>query len=142
MLFMSRRRIITAFLLSPLASALYVVALIVFEKRLWNQLPDILGLASMVLFFAIIGYVAEGVMGIPLLFLFRRINRLTLPWFLLGGFVIGTVISVIVSIFLGAADDPLSFALLYCIAPAIISTTVFWFIGWSADNKALQLTAR
>jgi hypothetical protein len=139
---MNRRRIIAAFLLSPLAGALYVVAVIVFEKRLWNQLTDILGLASMVLLFAIIGYVAEGALGIPLLYLFRRVNRLTLPWFLLGGFVIGIVVSIVISIFFGAADNPLGFAIFYCIAPAIISTTVFWFIGWAADNKALQLTAR
>jgi hypothetical protein len=139
---MNHRRTIAGFLLSPLAGALYIVALIVIEKRLWNQLTDILGLASMVLFFAIIGYVAEVALGIPLLWLFRRINRLTLPWFLLGGFVIGIVISIVVSILFGAADNPLGFAVLYCIAPAIISTTVFWFIGWSADNKALQLMVR
>jgi|GEM_PF-3895898 len=139
---MNRRRIIAAFLLSPLAGALYVVALIVFEKRLWNQLTDILGLTSMILFFAIIGYVAEVALGIPLLWLFRRVNRLTLPWFLLGGSVIGIVVSTLLSIFLGATDAPLIFALFYCIAPAMIGTTVFWFIGWSADNKALQLTAR
>ena len=142
LLLMNRRRIIAAFLLSPLAGGLYVVALIVFEKRLWNQLTDILGLGSMVLFFAIIGYVAEGALGIPMLCLFRRVNCLTLPWFVPGGFVIGIVVSIVVSIFFGAPDDPLIFALFYCIAPAIISATVFWFIGWSADNKALQLTAR
>ena len=138
---MNRRRVIAAFLLSPLAGALYVVALIVFEKRLWNQLTDIPGLASMVLFFAIIGYVAECALGIPLLYLFRRVNRLTLRWFLLGGFVIGIVVSILLSIFLEAADNPLGFAVFYCIAPAIISTTVFWFIGWSADNKRLERTA-
>ena len=140
---MNRRRIIAAFLLSPLAGALYVVALIVFEKRLWHQLTDILGLSSMLLFFAIIGYVAEIALGIPLLCLFRRVSRVALPWFLLGGVVIGLFVSLIASILLGAAaDDPLSFALFYCIAPAVISAAVFWFIGWSADNNALQLTAR
>jgi hypothetical protein len=97
---MNQRRVIVAFLLSPLAGGLYVVALIVFEKRLWNQLTDILGLASMVLFFAIIGYVAEVALGIPLLCLFRRINRLTLPWFLLGGLIIGVVVAAVLSILL------------------------------------------
>jgi hypothetical protein len=139
---MNQRRVIVAFLLSPLAGGLYVVALIVFEKRLWNQLTDILGLASMVLFFAIIGYVAEVALGIPLLCLFRRINRLTLPWFLLGGLIIGVVVAAVLSILLGASDDPLSFALFYCIAPAIISTTLFWFIGWSADNKVLPMATQ
>jgi hypothetical protein len=65
MLFMNRRRIIAAFLLSPLAGALYLVLLIMFEKGLWDQLTDILGMVSMVLFFAIIGYVAQGALGIP-----------------------------------------------------------------------------
>ena len=143
---MNRRRIIAAFLLSPLAGALYLVLLIMFEKGLWDQLTNILGMVSTVLFFAIIGYVAEVALGIPLLCLFRRVNRLTLPWFLLGGFVIGIVVSIVVWIYFfgsfGASPNPLGFASLYCIAPAIISTTVFWFIGWSADNKALQLTAR
>ena len=116
--------------------------LMMYEKGLWDQVTNILGITSTVLFFAIIGYVAEVALGIPLLYLFRRVNLLSLPWFLLGGFVIGIVVSIVVSAFLGAVDSPLSFAILYCIAPAIISTTVFWFIGWSADNKALQLTAR
>jgi hypothetical protein len=71
---MNQRRIIAAFLLSPLAGSLYIVALTIFEKGLWHQifkgglwsvLEDILGMTSMVLFFAIIGYVAEGTLGVP-----------------------------------------------------------------------------
>ena len=144
---MKRRRIIAAFLLSPLAGALCLVALFLFEKGHWrDDLTDIVGMLSMVLFFAIIGYVAEGALGIPLLCLFRRVNRLTLPWFLLGGFVIGIVVSIVVWIyfftFFGALPDPLTFALFFCIAPAIISTSVFWFIGWPTDKQALELTTR
>ena len=139
---MNRRRKIAALLLSPLAGALYVVALLVFEKNLWNQLTNILGLASMVLLYAIIGYVAEGALGIPLLYLFRRFDRLTLPWFLLGGVVIGVVVSIVVSILLGGPPEYLLFPIFYCIAPAVISTAILWFIGWSADYKALRLTAR
>ena len=140
-LFRNRNRVVLAFLLSPLAGGLYIVALIVFEKRLWSQLTDILGLASMVSFFAIIGYVAELVLGIPLLCLFRRINRLTLPWFLLGGLVIGIVVAAVLRILLGASDHPLISALFYCIAPAVISTIVFWIIGWAANNKVIPITA-
>jgi hypothetical protein len=67
---------------------------------------------------------------------------LTLPWFLLGGLAIGIVVSIVVSISFWPVPNLLSLSLVYCIAPAIISTAVFWFIAWSADNKALQLTAR
>ncbi len=139
---MNRRRVIAAFFVSPLAGALYLLLLTIVEKNLWNQLRNILGMVSTILFFAIIGYVAEGALGLPLLCLFRRVNRLTLQWFLLGGLVIGIVISIVVSIIFGEPYSYLVFPILYCIAPAIISTTVFWFIGWSADNKASQLTTR
>jgi hypothetical protein len=139
----NRPRIIAAFLLSPVAGALYLVALIMFDKglwtqlfknSLWSQLEDSLGIVSMVLFFAVVGYVAEGVLGIPLLFLFRRTHRLTLPWFLLGGLVIGIVVSIVVSICLGV-PHPLRFGVFYCVAPAIISTTAFWFIAGRQITK-------
>jgi UDP-N-acetylmuramyl pentapeptide phosphotransferase/UDP-N-acetylglucosamine-1-phosphate transferase len=67
---------------------------------------------------------------------------------LFGGLAIGIAVWIgfVVWSAFGGLELPVShhvyMALIYCIPPAIISTTVFWFLGWSPDNKALQLTAR
>jgi len=145
---MKRSRIIAAFLLSPFAGALYLVVLCV-VLRYFNP-RDIIGNISMFAIFAIIGYIAEVTLGIPLLLLFRRFRVSGLLEFLLGGLVIGIAVWIVVLIwlFVGSVkpDNPFVFRLLLgllgCIAPAIISAAVFWFLGASADNKALQLTAR
>ena len=145
---MKRGRIIAAFLLSPFAGALYLLTLGLIFYDLSPK--DIVGMFSVILLFSIIGYVAEVTLGIPLLLLFRRFRVSGLLWFLLGGLVVGIVVWIVVSsyFFIGFGKSDNSFAfeigfgLLGCIAPAIISTAVFWFLGWSADNKALQLTAR
>lgn len=108
---------------------------------------DIIAMRSMFALFALIGYVAEVALGIPLLLLFRWLGLSELLWFLLGGLVIGVIVWVgllILASFTDSfhLDDPfipvLLLGILGCIAPAIISAGVFWFLGWSADNKSLD----
>ena len=93
--------------------------------------------------FAIIGYFAEGV-ATPIICLLRSRGRMSLWWFLLGGVVVGLWIWLFWSLYLIGLFIHMSlrfnlmFALLGCVVPALISTTVFWCIGWAADNKSLD----
>jgi hypothetical protein len=128
------RRIIVAFLLSPLVGALYLAALDV-------PISDTLGFAVMIVLYAIIGYVAECVFGLPFLKLFYRFGWLKLRWFLAGGLVIGLIIALpffFIVFFTGGIFRALAFGSLYCVAPAVLSTAVFWCVGWAADNKSLD----
>jgi hypothetical protein len=143
---MKRGRIITAYVLSPFAGAIYMLVLMwLLNGPMWD---DPKGIVSVIVIFAIIGYLVEGLLGTPVLCFFRRRGHLSLPWFLLGGLVIGIVLWIFLMIYLFPIfietlfSYKLMFGLLGCVAPALISTSAFWFIGWSSDNKALQLTAR
>jgi hypothetical protein len=129
---MNRNRVIAAFLLSPFAAVLYLLVLVFLFD---NPVPTHIGeLAAIVVLFALIGFVAELALGIPLLLLLRYFRLLKLPCFLLGGFLIGLAV-------FGFFDRPLyriKWGFLYCVVPAMISTAAFWFLGWSADNKSLD----
>ncbi len=132
---MNRTRVIVAFLLSPFAAALYLLALhFAFDDPVSTNVQELI---SFVVFLAIIGFVAEIALGIPLLLLFRYFRLMKLPWFLLGGLVIGLAVFG----FFGRPSYQLKWGLVYCVVPAMISTAVFWFLGWSADNKSLQVSA-
>ena len=66
---MNRTRVIAAFLLSPFAAALYLLGLVfLFDNPVPTHISELL---AIVVLFAIIGFVAEFVLGIPLLLLFR-----------------------------------------------------------------------
>jgi hypothetical protein len=129
---MNRSRIIAAFLLSPFAAALYLLVLVLlFDNPRPTHIDE---LAAIVVFFAVVGFVAEIIFGIPLLLLFRYFRLRKLPWFSLGGFLIGLAV-------FGFFDRPvyrIKWGLLYCVVPAVISTAVFWFLGWSAYNNSLD----
>jgi hypothetical protein len=132
---MNRTRVIAAFLLSPFAASLYLLALhFLFDDPVSSQIGEMIGI---VVFFALIGFVAELALGIPLLLLFRYFHLMKLPWFLFGGFLIGVAV-------FGFFDWPLyriKWGLVYCVVPAMISTAAFWFLGWSADNNSLHRSA-
>jgi hypothetical protein len=129
---MNRSRVIAAFVLSPFASALYLLVLtVLFDNPVPTHIEE---LVAMVVFLALIGFVAEFALGIPLLILFRYFRLMKLHWFLLGGLIIG----VAVFGFFGRPSYQIRWGLVYCVAPAMISTTAFWFLGWSADNKSLD----
>jgi hypothetical protein len=129
---MSRTRVIVAFLLSPFAAALYLLVLVILFD---NPAPTRAGeIAAVIVLFVIIGFVAEIVLVLPLLLLFRYFRLMKLHWFLLGGFAIGVII-------FGFFDRPvyrIKCGLMYCVVPAVLSTAAFWFLGWSADNKPLD----
>jgi hypothetical protein len=143
---MKRGQLIGAYLLSPFAGALYMLAF------LWlvnNRPPwDFRGIISILGLFVLVGYLAEGILGTPILCWFRRSGRLSLPWFLLGGLVIGIFLSIFFLIYLfqlfqgTSFTYKLMFGLFGCIAPALLSTSLFWFLGASADNKRLERTRR
>ncbi len=127
---MKRTRVIAAFLLSPFAGALYLLVLtFLFDDPVPTHIEE---LVAMVVFLALIGFVAEIALGIPLLLLFRYFRLMKLQWFLLGGLLIG----VAVFGFFGRPSYQIRWGLVYCVAPAMISTAAFWFLGWSADNKS------
>ena len=129
---MKRHRIIAAFLLSPFGAAFYLLGLVLlFDNPRPTHIEELI---TVIVLFLIIGFVAEIALGIPLLLLFRHFCLMKLPWFLFGGFVIGLAVFAVF-------DRPsyrLKWGLVYCVVPAMISTTAFWFLGWSADNKSLD----
>jgi hypothetical protein len=132
---MNRTRVIVAFLLSPFPAALYLLALhFAFDDPVSTHLGE---LVSIVVWFAIIGFGAEIALGIPLLPLFSYFRLMKLPWFLLGGLVIG----IAVFTYFGRPSYQFKWGFVYCVVPATISTAVFWFLSWSADNKSLQVSA-
>jgi hypothetical protein len=129
---MNRFRVITAFLLSPFVAALYLLVLVVlFDNPDTTRIGE---LVTMVVFLALIGFVAEIVLGIPMLLVFRHFHLMKLPWFLLGGFVIG----VDVFGFFEGRWYRAHWGFVYCVIPAIMSTAAFWLLGWSARKKSLD----
>jgi hypothetical protein len=133
---MKRRRVIVAYLLSPLAGAFYLVALwpLANGENLRYLLKDPVGAVSMFLLFAMIGYLAEAILATPVLCMFRQRGYLSLPWFLFGGSLIGIVVWAFLllyflQIFSGTSlSYKLMFGVLGCVAPALISTALFWSI--------------
>ena len=129
---MNSARVIAAFLLSPFAAVLYLVLLsVLFDDEFPPRIDELLAIT---VFLALIGLVAEVALGIPLLLLLRYLRLMKLPWFLLGGLLIGLAVFG----FFGRPSYQLKWGLVYCVAPAMISAAVFWFLGWSADNKSLD----
>jgi len=144
---MSRGRVIAAYVVSPFGGAIYMFVLLwLLNYRDPDMLRDYVGILSIIGLFAIIGFVGEGI-ATPIICLLRSRGHMNLRWFLLGGLVVGVCMWLFWSLYLQLFGTTsftftLMFGLLGCIAPALISSSVFWFIGWSADNKALQLTRR
>jgi hypothetical protein len=103
---------------------------------------DPLGIVSIIGLYAIIGYFAEG-MATPIICLLRSRGYMGLRWFLLGGLVIGMFLWLFLTLYFqifrqASLTFNLKVGLLGCIPPALISTTLFWFLGWSVDNKSLD----
>jgi ABC-type thiamin/hydroxymethylpyrimidine transport system permease subunit len=92
--------------------------------------------------FTIIGYVAEGLLGTPLLYWFRRRGYSSLRSFLLGGVAIAIVVWLSTSLLYIQILREMSvvfnlmFLLVRCIAPVLLSTIVFWFIGGRQITRA------
>jgi len=129
---MNRTRIIIAFLLSPFAAAVYLTVLVFLFN---NPIPAHVGkLVATIMFFAKIGVATEIILGIPLLLLFRYLHLMKLPWFLLGGFIIGVALFS----FFDRSLSRIKWGLMYCVVPAMISAAAFWFLGWWAYNKSLD----
>jgi hypothetical protein len=144
LLYMRRGRVIAAYIVSPFAGAIYLVVLLwLLNNRDPNMLRDYVGILSTIGLFAIIGYFGEGI-ATPIICLLRSRSHMNLRWFLLGGLVVGVWMWLFWSLYLiqlfvaTSFTFKLMFGLLGCIAPALISTTLFWFLGWSADNKSLD----
>ena len=139
---MKVRRVITAYVVSPLVAAIYMLLFFWLINDRYPELwHDLLGIISILGFYALIGYVAEGLFGTPLLCWFRRRGYSSLRSFLLGGFAIGFIIWLFCFIYLfqlfGAksAIFNLVFGVAGCIAPALLGTIVFWFIGGRQITK-------
>ncbi|HEY3040585.1 MAG TPA: hypothetical protein VGJ66_17740 [Pyrinomonadaceae bacterium] len=136
-------RVIAAYIVSPLAGGIYWVVL----NWLLNHcdpelLRDPLAIVGILLLFAIIGYVAEGLLGTPLLCWFRRRGYSSLHSFLWGGFAIGVIVWVypLLLFFPVLRERSLFFnlmaALLGSVVPALLSTIVFWVIaGRNPTNR-------
>jgi hypothetical protein len=129
---MNRSRIIAAFLVSPLAAILYLFSLsLFFHEPLPRHVEEIV---AAITFLALIGFVAEIGLGLPMLLLFWYFRLLKLPWLLAGGLLIGSAVFA----FFGGPVYRLQWGLIYCVGPTLISTVTFWFIGLAADNKSLD----
>jgi len=111
-------------------------------------LRDPLAIVGILLLFAIIGYVAEGLLGTPLLCWFRRRGYSSLPSFLWGGFAIGVIVWVypLLLFFLVLRERSLFYnviaVLVGSVVPTLLSTIVFWFIAgrqitnrWTRDRN-------
>jgi len=129
---MNRSRIIAAFLVSPFAAIVYLLFLsLLFHEPLPTHVEEIV---ATIAFLALIAFVTEIVLGLPLLLLFWYFGLLKLPWFLAGGLLVGCAVFA----FFGGPVYRLQWGLIYCVGPALISTVTFWFVGWAADNKSLD----
>ena len=74
-------------------------------------------------------------------FLVADANLLVLPQQFIGQMSNLSLIAVpflLIVFFAGGVLRALAFGFLYCIAPAVLSTAVFWCVGWAADNKSLD----
>lgn len=136
---MSRRRNLAAFLLSPAVGALVYVtvwlAWLILEGSLslgtgqeaevrWTETLQFL--AVIFGFPLAIGYVAEIVLGWPLLVALRRRQRLSPIYFAVGGLLIGLVIALIVF-----WREPTTLpGVALCVIPAVVAAL---FFGWVGD---------
>ena len=129
-------RVIAAYIVSPFAGGVYWV---VFnwlingrDPQMWR---DPIGIISILGLFTVIGYIAEGLLGTPLLCWFRRRGDSSLRSFLLGGLAVAIVVWLFTSLVYSQLFRERSFVfnlmflLLGCTVPALLSTIVFWFIG-------------
>jgi len=129
-------RVIAAYIVSPLAGAIYWVVLNwLLNRRDPELLRDPLAIVGILLLFAIIGYLAEGLLGTPLLYWFRRRGYSSLFSFLWGGFAIGVIVWLypLLLFFPVLRERSLPYnlmsVLIGAVVPALLSTTVFWFIA-------------
>jgi hypothetical protein len=129
-------RVIAAYIVSPLAGAIYWVVLNwLLNHRDPQLLQDPLAIVGILLLFAIIGYVAEGLLGTPLLWWFRRRGYSSLHSFLWGGFAIGVIVWVypLLFFFPVLCERSLFYnvmaVLVGSVVPALLSTIVFWIIA-------------
>jgi hypothetical protein len=73
-------RLVAAYIISPLVAGIYWVLLNwLLNQRDPQLLRDPLGIVSILVLFTLIGYVAEGLLGTPLLCWFRRRGYLPEP---------------------------------------------------------------
>ena len=129
-------RVIAAYIVSPLAGGIYWVVLNwLLNHRDPELLRDPLAIVGILLLFAIIGYVAEGLLGTPLLCWFRRRGYSSLRSFLWGGFAIGVIVWVypLLLFFPVLRERSLLYnimsVLIGSVVPALLSTIVFWSIA-------------
>jgi len=129
---MNRSRIIAAFLVSPFAAVAYLFCL-----SLWFRDPlptNLLEIVGAIILVALIGFVAEIALGLPILLLLWYFRLLKLRWFLAGALLVGSVVFAV----FGNPVYRLPWGLVYCFGPTLISTVTFWFVGWLAPNKWLD----
>jgi len=129
-------RVVATYILSPVAGGIYWLVLNwQLNGRDPQMLRDPLGIVSIFVLFTVIGYVAEGLLGTPLLCWFRRRGYSSLRSFLLGGVAIAIVVwlSTTLLYFQILREMSLVFNLMFllvgCIVPVLLSTIVFWFVG-------------
>jgi hypothetical protein len=129
-------RVVAAYIVSPLAGGIYWVVLNwLLNHRDPELLRDPLAIVGNLLLFAMIGYVAEGLLGTPLLCWFRRHGYSSLRSFLWGGFAIGVIVWVypLLLFFPVLRERTIVFNLMAVlvgsVVPALLSTIVFWFIA-------------
>lgn len=132
-------RVITAYLVSPLAAAIYMLPFFWLindrDPQIWG---DPIGIVSILALYAFHGYVAEALFGTPLLCWFRRRGYSSLRPFLLGAVAIGFVIWLyyFIALFQFFVQMSLTFNLVFalagCIAPALLGTVTF---GLSAGGR-------
>lgn len=143
---MSRRRSVVAFLLSPVVGAFTFLAVWLAwlamesgisratgEQTEVNWTETLQFLAVLFGFPLIIGYVAEIVLGWPLLATLRRRQRLSSLDFAAGGLVIGLVIALVLY-----WDDPASVpGVALCVVPAVVAALFFGWVGdWERGSEA------
>lgn len=117
---MNRRRALAAFLLSPFVGALAFLLLRViangaFSHGLWLPRSQVaLAVGWFFLFPLAIGFVAEILLGLPLLKAFVAMRWLSIASFAAGGFVIGIV--VLLALYWG---DLSTWSFVFCVVPAM-----------------------
>ena len=136
-------RVIAAYIVSPIVGGIYWVVLNGLVSSWIAQMwLDPVGIVSILGLFTVIGYVAEGLLGTPLLFWFRRRGFSSLRWFLLGGLAVAIVVWLFASLLYSQILREMSlvfnlmFLLVGCIVPALLSTTLFWFIAGRQITRA------
>lgn len=135
---MNRRRAIVAFLLSPLVGALtflllWIVANGASTNDLWlprTQIGQAVGLIF--LFPLAIGFLAEIVLGLPLLKVLVALRWLSTASFTAGGFVIGLV--VLLALYWG--DAPGVWGVIFCTGPAVVAAVFFGAVGGWVSGRA------